>query len=45
MRDFVNNKISLGKVIFTAKGGISTGIPVHSPAKGILNIQYTINEI
>jgi hypothetical protein len=35
----------LGKVIFTAKGGLTSGIPVYSPRDGIVNVQYTINDV
>jgi len=45
MHDFVSNKVRLGKIIFTAKGGLNGGIPVHSPRDGVINMQVTFNNL
>ena len=45
MNDFVGNKIRLGKIVYSSSGGPTGAVPIHSPRDGILNMQYTINEI
>ena len=42
MNDFVQNKIRLGKIVYTASGGLNGGIPIYQARDGILNMQYTI---
>ena len=44
IKDFVTNKVRLGKVIDTATGG-SEPIPIYSPRDGIINMQYTLNNL
>ena len=38
MNDFVNNKIRLGKIIYSADGGPNGGIPIYQARDGILNM-------
>ena len=44
IQDFVSNKIRLGKVIEQATGAAES-IPIYSPRDGIINMQYTLNNI
>ena len=44
IKDFVGNKIRLGKVVDTATGA-DQAIPIYSPRDGIFNMQYTLNDI
>ena len=45
MNDFLGNKVRLGKIVHSSSGGPTGAVPIHSPRDGILNMQYTINEI
>lgn len=43
MHDFIQNRVRLGKILDTLNG--ESGMPVYSPRDGILNAQYTMNNI